>query len=165
MNNNVDTFVRLVREYLLVIDRAADSTPHSLLGSCARLLPRIYSAAMELPDVEPETDDLSSEGDAVSPMPTLQPLFGRYDGYFEVYDPYVEDEPVMSSLADDLADIYLDLARPLGAFDAGHVADAVWSWRFNVRGHCGDHLVDALRAIHRLVNDHMPSDYVPGADI
>ena len=120
---------------------------------------------MELPDVEPTTDDLSSEGNVASPMTTLQPLFGRYDGYFEVYDPYVEDEPVMSSLADDLADIYLDLARPLGAFDTGNVADAVWSWRFNVRGHCGDHLVDALRAIHRLVNDHMPSDYVPDADV
>jgi len=139
---SVDTFVQLVREYVTTIDRASQSQPHELLSSCARLLSRIYSAGLDLPDVQPTDDDVDAE--VASPMAKLTSLFGRYDNYFEVFDPFVDEKPVVGSLADDLADIYLDLARPLAAFDAGRTSDALWTWKFNLQGHCGDHLVDAL---------------------
>ena len=125
------------------------------LNACARFLPRIYAAGLELPDVEPTAEDIASG----SVRPTFQ--FGRFDIYWEIFDPYELDEPVAGSLADDLGDIYADLVEPLVAFDAGREADAVWQWKFNVRGHCGDHIVDALRAIHRAVHDHMTDDYNP----
>ena len=99
-----------------------------------------------------------------SPVHRPGHLLGRHDSYFEVFDPYVDEPPVVGSLADDLADIYLDLARPLRLFDRGRVADATWEWVFSMRSHCGDHLVDALRATHRALNSHMPSDYVAGGD-
>ncbi|HJT19778.1 MAG TPA: DUF5063 domain-containing protein [Nitrospira sp.] len=156
MSREIEIFVHLVRRYVRAVDRASESTPLALLTLCARLLPHIYAAALELPDVEPATDELERTGESPSPMARLRSLLGRYDEYFEVYDPYVETGPIIGSLADDLADIYLDLVRPLAAFDAGETADAIWSWRASLHGHCGDHLVDAMRAIHRAVNFHMP---------
>jgi uncharacterized protein DUF5063 len=151
--------VPLVREYVALLDRAREMKPHALLLACGKLLPRIYSAGLALPDIDP--DDSAAE--ASVPSPTL-PSLGRFDLYSEIYDPYVDEPPVMGSLADDLSEIYADLATPLREFDAGRVANAIWSWRFNITSHCGDHLVDALRAIHRAVNAHMPSDYDPGTD-
>lgn len=155
---NADAFASLVREYKGLIDGAAAVTAHGFLSSCASVLPRIYAAGIALPDVEPECADVGRSVE--SPMRKVGALLGRYDSYLEVFDPYVEAEPVRPLISDDIADIYLDLVNPLAAFEAGRVRDAVWTWKFNVRGHCGDHIVDTMRAIHRLVHDHMPADYV-----
>jgi hypothetical protein len=54
-----------------------------------------------------------------------------------------------------------DLGNSLVTFDAGNQAQAIWQWKFDIAGHCGDHIVDALRSIHRAVSDHMSPDYAP----
>lgn len=162
MTTVVDEFVALVREYVDLVDRANEKTAHAFLRSCAAVLPRVYAAGLELPDVEPMDEDLAPAVE--SPLSRVRKLLGRDDNYSEVFDPYVDEPPVVGSLGDDPADIYLDLARPLRTFDAGRVTDAVWEWRSGLRGHCGDHLVDAMRAIHRAVNSHMPPEYVSGRE-
>jgi hypothetical protein len=156
-------FVSFVRQYEALIDGAAQARPYDLLASCARLLPRIYAAGLDLPDLYADRD-IEETSLVSSPMSALLTLLGAVDRYFEVFDPVYDREAIAASLSDDLADIYLDLVRPLRQFDAGLQSEAVWQWRFNVRGHCGDHIVDALRAIHRLVNDHLDPDYRAGAD-
>jgi len=116
---------------------------------------------LQLPDVEPETDQPT--GTFSEPPSDSWVEMGRFDLYREVFDPVYDDGIVVSSLGDDLSDIYRDLKGPLLDYDNGSIIDAIWSWKFCLRGHCGDHLVDALRVIHRLVNDHMPQDYDPSA--
>jgi len=160
MTTAPNDFVSLVRQYVQLVERASDTTAHAFLHSCARVLARIYAAGIELPDVDPSDEDLTLQVE--SPLLPLRRLLGVYDNYFEVFDPYENEPAGEASLADDLADIYLDLARPLRAFERGRTTDAVWEWKFNIRGHGGDHLVDAMRAIHRAINAHMPSDYVAG---
>ena len=78
---------------------------------------------------------------------------GTFDAYFEVFDPFVEDELVIGSLTDDLGDIYVDLCEGLEYNQLGRYADALWSWRFSFDTHWGDHLVDALRALRRINSD------------
>ena len=161
----VDDFVALVHEYRALVDGAADSKVHAFLTSCARLLPRIYAAALELPDVEPDTEDIDSGVE--SPMDRLAVRIGRYDYYWEVFDPRIdgdEERVVCGQLSDDLADVYLDLVDPLASFEAGRVADAVWSWKFGLRSHYGAHIVSAMRAIHVLIHEHMPVDYAATDD-
>jgi hypothetical protein len=155
---SLDGFVSLIREYKALVDGAPTSTAHRFLSACAALLPRIYAAGISLPDTQPDSENVVRT--AESPTAALSTLLGRYDPYLEIFDPYVQEEPVHGVISDDLADIDLDVVNPLISFDAGHVNDAVWQWRFNVRGHCGDHIVDTMRAIHRLVHDHMPDDSV-----
>ncbi|HNB53677.1 MAG TPA: DUF5063 domain-containing protein [Anaerolineales bacterium] len=159
MDRNLEQFISLSREYISMIDNLSDKTmPHEFLSKCIVLLPQIYALGFQLPNIEPENSDVSKP-DFSSPMSSITKVLGKYDFYNEVFDPIFDEDIVTSSISDDLADIYKDLKDPLINYDCGKKNDAIWSWRFNILGHCGDHIVDALRAIHRLVNDHMPMDY------
>ena len=159
MHKNLEQFISLVREYISTLEGISNKTvPHSFLSKCRLLLLQIYTLGVQLPDVEPEEIEFS-KNDYPSPISSIEILLGKYDMYNEVFDPIYDNEIVGASLSDDLADIYQDLKDPLIDFDNNKKNDAIWSWKFNIQGHCGDHLVDSLRAIHRLVNDHMPEDY------
>jgi hypothetical protein len=134
--------------------------------ACSRLLPRIYAAGIELPDPELTPDDVELNPDQLeSPMSAIGQSLGKYDQYAEVFDPVFDREFLLTHLSDDLADIYSDLLVPLRWWDRGDDAartQALWQWKFNITGHCGDHLVDALRPIHRLVFNHMDPNYRSG---
>lgn len=74
--------------------------------------------------------------------------------YWEVFDPYEQDKPVTGALDDDLADIYRDLKEGLlvsSGIGAADIEEATWHWRFLFLTHWGDHLTDALRALHRVL--------------
>jgi len=159
--SGIENFLSLVREYVCLIESANSLSAHQLLSKCAVLLPKIYSLGLELPDVEP-TDEWNDEMVTYggnSPIQVLGSKIGKYDTYWEVFDTVFEKEAEAGSLSEDLASIYADLKGPLVAYENGRETDAVWTWKFNIKSHCGDHLVDALRTIHRLVNDHMDPDY------
>ncbi len=159
MDKNLEQFIALSREYISTVDNISEQTmPHDFLSKCLLLLPQIYALGLQLPDVEPEISDVSNSNFAY-PTSSIMKILGKYDLYNEVFDPVFDEDIVTSSISDDLADIYKDLKDPLSEYDCGKENDAVWAWRFNILGHCGDHIVDTLRAIHRLVNDHMPMDY------
>lgn len=144
-------FVGNVREYVALIDKSDALPVLTLLSRAADVLARIYSATWK---IEPaEATEAASLKRRPSPMQRLGSQLGPYDPYFCVFDALVQDEPVMGSLSDDLADIYLDLAGALDELDAGRHDDAVWSWRFVLRGHAGDHLVRALPALHAVLRE------------
>jgi hypothetical protein len=71
-------------------------------------------------------------------------------GYWDVFDPLKEEEkePVFTTLADDLADIYRDVKENFSLYEAGYIHEAVWQWRFNFLIHWGQHLTGAQRAMH-----------------
>lgn len=159
----VEKFVTLTRDYVALVDACASGSLRDFLVACARLLPQIYAVGIELPDPELPEDDFELPPDELkSPMSAIGELLGKYDEYAEVFDPVIDREFLLTHLSDDLADIYSDLLVPLRWWDRGGGAartQAVWQWKFNITGHCGDHLVDALRPIHRLVYDHLNPDY------
>jgi hypothetical protein len=153
----IENFLSLVREYVGLIESANSLTAHQLLYKCAVLLPKIYSLGLELPDVELRSDDtVTYEG---NPPTGIGSKLGKYDLYWEIFDPVFEKEVVAGNLSEDLTSIYMELKGPLIAYEKGEASDAIWEWKFNIKSHCGDHLVDALRTIHRLINDHMDPDY------
>ena len=51
------SFVDLATRYCTLIERAAGLTAADLLVDAERRLPALYSAALDLPDTEPTTDD------------------------------------------------------------------------------------------------------------
>jgi hypothetical protein len=114
--------------------------------SLLRLLPELYVAALDLPDVEPTDRDFDL------PAQKLQIDFGEIAWYKEIFDPYeMEDQPVTGDLVDDLMDIYSDVKRGLLIYEQGtpdDKVDAVWHWKFDFGAHWGFHLVDAIRAMH-----------------
>ncbi len=154
-------FVPLVRAYVSVIETAATLTAYALLTECALLLPQLYAWGYRLPDIFlPELDD--NQAPATEITRPLFARFGPYAHYRLVYDPIFDEEIVIGHIADDLADIYHDLKRPLNLYDRGEDNAqqlALWEWRFTLRGHSGNHIVNVLRPIHFLINTHMPPDF------
>ena len=77
------------------------------------------------------------------------------DGYCAVFSPLNElgddSGPVMISLRDALADIYLDLERGFRHFDSGHTQSALWSWNQSFDSHWSRHLSHAQSALAEFV--------------
>jgi hypothetical protein len=144
-------FIGDVRAYVELIDSCDMLEPRQLLMRAAELLCRIYSAGIRIEATTPSDDKLRPG--RPSPLRSLSMRLGPLDLYFGVFNARVQDEPVVGSLADDLADIYLDLSMSLDDFDAGHHDDATWGWRFALRGHTGDHLTHAIPAIHAILQE------------
>ena len=158
--SGIENFLSLVREYVRLIESAHSFSAHQLLSKCAVLLPKIYSFGLQLPDVEPTdqwSDEIVTYGG--NPPTGIGSKLGKYDLYWEIFDPVFEKDVVAGTLSEDLTSIYTELKGPLIAYEKGEASDAIWEWKFNIKSHCGDHLVDALRTIHRLINDHMDPDY------
>jgi len=76
------------------------------------------------------------------------------DEYWEVYDPFSDEDPVIVSIRDSLADIDRDLRQGLDLFDAGKVGEAAWHWRVLHGVHWGRQLLGAQRAIHAWLSRH-----------
>jgi uncharacterized protein DUF5063 len=80
----------------------------------------------------------------------LRAHLGEWDAYREIFDPYdfVDESSVVGSLADDISDIYAEIAGALKCWDAGNRDGALWTWRFGFQSHWGRHLTSALRALY-----------------
>jgi hypothetical protein len=144
-------FLGDVREYVQLIESCESLSALKLLTHSAELLARIYSAGLGITPTPPSDDRIPQT--RPSPLKRLTNHLGSLDSYFCVFNARVDEKPVVGSLADYLADIYLDLAAPLDDFEAGHHDDAMWGWRFALRGHAGDHLVRVLPAIHAILQE------------
>ncbi len=138
-------------------DEGADAARECLI----RLL-ELYRAGLALP---PEwSDDLEDRED--TPRVSDEDWRKAYraaarlplDNYSEVFDPteVPDDEPVIGSLADDLADIYRDVVTGLRAHERGDRANAVWEWSFGLRSHWGAHATGAVRALHWFLTNQAP---------
>ena len=145
MLDAIKSFVAQAKQFLDFVDSCNALPLNERLQKLSVLLAGLYLAAINLPDVEPTDSDL----DFVVQNPKIS--FEDVDGYWEVFDPYEQEEPLMASLADDITDIYTDIKKRFSIYERGteaDVVDAVWHWRFDFESHWGFHLVDALRAIH-----------------
>lgn len=113
------------------------------------LTAELFSRAIELPPV--------FEADAEIPEITTdeyQRVFRRFGSlpfnyYSECFNPLVvpAEEPVTADLADDLADIWLDVKAGLVLYRSGNRARAAWHWRFHFEAHWGHHASAALYAL------------------
>jgi hypothetical protein len=147
MREEAERFAAVAREFSELVDTATEREPADLRERLLRILPALYLAGLDLPFEAPdaEYDDVELQLDFVR----LSKHLGELDRYWEVYDPTEETKPVESFIALDLAEIRNDLQQGLLALERGEPPEAVvWEWRFGLEHHWGDHLVDALRAIH-----------------
>lgn len=173
----IAAFARLAEEFCALVDGREALGRDGLLRAVHIRLAPLYAAALALPGVEAMDDGLEeSDGDEdqedvdvaallegsgkdrlgneqwMALYRSLDALIGEGGLYAEVFDPWAQppEEPVTGSLADDVADIYRDLADGLTKWRRGEVAAAWWEWRFGFTIHWGEHAVSALRALHAL---------------
>jgi len=145
-------FAAVADRYLKWVDDWADR-PEENARAALGLLPELYLAALALPNIWPDTPyDKRVSKEHHERWKTLTTKFDSLPvrNYLNVFSPLErgDDEPVSCWLADDLADIYLDLEEGLGYLEKGDAEQAIWVWRFGFWNHWGRHLVGALSALH-----------------
>lgn len=142
----VAVFVDQARQFCDFVEKASEYSLDKRLICARQRLLELYETGFALPHVNaPDIEE------GASPQrPRSWPGFGKFETYWEVFDPYEDTAPVAGSLSDDVLDVYGDLQRGLALWDKESARTAaIWDWRFHFDNHWGDHAIDALRALHR----------------
>jgi hypothetical protein len=156
MSDNIELMQRF-RAGVTKFIEAVDSAPHLetevFLTNVGHSMAELYSIALSLPAVGPETTDTDE-----SPFKTdkwdelhrsLREKIGPLDTYWTIFDFTEKQEPVQGSLAEDISEIYFDLKQSLHLEEIGvPKSDVLFDWRLDFRSHWGRHLLGALTAIH-----------------
>jgi len=158
-----DRFRVIALRFCSLVDAAPNMDRTELLVAVYRMLPGLIDEAVRLPEVE-----LSEKHDELAPKaarlrshdhqrlyPMLKEKLGDWDLYRHVFDPTKDEEAILGTLSDDLADIYHDLKDGLILDETLQAPpeDSIWTWRLLFHSHWGEHAISALGAIHRRLFD------------
>jgi hypothetical protein len=159
-SRNVVEFTAAANEFCKYAEHSAEMKGDELLGILQRILPFLYLKASLLPSLEPFFEDgnekFVTESDWTAIHDILKDKFGTADDYLEVFDEKLNESegPVVSSISENMADIYQDLKDFLLLYQTGTkevMNDAVWECRLNFENYWGQKLTNSLRAIHRFI--------------
>ena len=159
-SRNVIEFVAVAHEYCKYAEHSSQLKGDELLRILQRILPLMYIKASLLPQLNPYFDDgnekFVTESDWIVIHETLKNKFGTADDYLEVFDEKTIDTEgtVVSSISENMADIYQDIKDFLLLYQTGTVEvmnDALWECRMNFENFWGQKLVNAMRAIHKFI--------------
>lgn len=146
LRDPIDDFAAVARTFCEWAERDRADEPRAVL----QLLAELYAAALRLPQGEAPDDTIDGttheEWQRVYRRCASLPI----DYYAEMFNPLegIDAEPVMASLADDLADIHRDLRRGLHRYEQGLKEAAAWEWAFHFHAHWGHHATAAIYALH-----------------
>lgn len=139
----INSFYRLVTEFCNYFKE--NEITNDAIDYLITSLMKLYIAALELPLIDPETDEVrDTQKCSIKIDRKLKTT------YWEVFDPWEEETPIRGNLYDDFSDIVKDLQRGIEEYDLGRIGNAVFEWRFGVTNHWGDHTVNTIRALHWL---------------
>jgi hypothetical protein len=159
-SRNVIEFVAVANEYCKYAEHSSEIKGDEMLRILQRLLPLLYLKASLLPALEPFFEDgnekFVTEPDWFRIHDMFKDRFGKANDYLEVFDEKINDSdsPVMSNLAENMADIYQDLKNFLLLYQTGTsevMNDAIWECRMNFENFWGQTLVNSMRAIHKFI--------------
>jgi hypothetical protein len=161
-SRHVVEFVAVANEYCKYAEHASDLKGEDLLKILQRLLPLLYLKASFLPELEPVFEDgnekFVTEPDWFKIHDAFKLRFGSANDYREVFDERADEAEtegaVVSSLSENMTDIYQDLKNFLLLYQTGTdevMNDALWECRQNFETYWGQKLVNALRAIHKFI--------------
>jgi hypothetical protein len=159
-SRNVIEFVAVANEYCKYTEHAAELKGDELLKIMQRIMPLLYLKASLLPLLntffEDGNEKFVTESDWTTIHETLKEKFGTANDYLEVFDEKISDSegPVLSSISENMADIYQDMKDFLLLYQTGTsevMNDAVWECRLNFETFWGQKLLNSMRAIHKFI--------------
>jgi hypothetical protein len=159
-SRNIVEFVAVANEFCKYAEHASELKGDELLKILQRILPLMYLKASLLPQLNAYFEDgnekFVTESDYGRIQETLKEKFGTANDYLEVFDEKINDTdgPVLSSISENMADIYQDMKDFLLLYQTGTVEvmnDAVWECRMNFENFWGQKLVNSMRAIHKFI--------------
>ena len=159
-SHNVVEFVAVANEFCKYAERASEIKGDELLKILQRILPLMYLKASLLPQLDPFFEEgnekfvTESHWNGINNI--LKEKFGTANDYLEVFDEKItlSEGPLVSSISENMADIYQDLKDFLLLYQTGTdevMNDAVWECRLNFESFWGQKLVNSMRAIHKFI--------------
>ena len=159
-SRNVVEFVAVANEFCKYAEHASELKGDELLRILQRILPLMYIKASLLPQLNPCFEDgnekFVTESDWIVINEILKEKFGTANDFLEVFDEKINETegPVLSSISENMADIYQDIKDFLLLYQTGTgevMNDALWECRMNFENFWGQKLVNAMRAIHKFI--------------
>ncbi len=159
-SRNVIEFVAVANEFCKYAEHASELKGDELLKILQRILPFMYLKASLLPELNPFFEDgnekFVTESDWKKMQEIFREKFGTADDYPEVFDEKISesDDHVISSISENMADIYQDIKDFLLLYQTGTpevMNDSVWECRLNFESFWGQKLVNSMRAIHKFI--------------
>ena len=159
-SRNVIEFVAVANEFCKYIEHASELKGDEMLKIFQRILPLMYLKASLLPQLDPYFEEgnekFVTESDYMTIQDILKEKFGTADDYLEVFDERITESegPVLSSISENMADIYQDMKDFLLLYQTGTgevMNDAVWECRLNFENFWGQKLVNSMRAMHKFI--------------
>jgi hypothetical protein len=162
-SNSVMNFVEAASCYCLLIETKQSDSPKEFLEILNGQLLTLYTMGLNLPDVFIKSNkDFDTNVPEAKMRAVVKSIGDRipFSYYWTVLNPLDESnlpETGTGDLADDLADIYLDLKRALMQFDSeGPEAkeNAIWQFKFDFNNHWQEHCIGALQIIFQYLFDN-----------
>lgn len=159
LSKYTEDFVRVALEFCILIEKVKPEEKQTFLGNILKILPLLYLKISVIPPVEEYYDsDLESKvnEDLYAKVETnLSEVLGEDNFYLETFHPDINlsDSPVAVRISEDLADIYQDIGNFIGVFKNGQketMNDSLVQCIENFKKYWGQHLVNALRALHHI---------------
>jgi uncharacterized protein DUF5063 len=156
MSDNIELMRRFrnaAAKFIEIVDSAPRLETEVFLAKVSHGMAELYSIALSLPAVEPDTTDknnaLAKTASSYELHRSLKEKIGPLDTYWTIFDFTEKQGPVQGSLSGDISEIYVDLKQSLSLEEPGiSKPDVLFDWRLDFRSHWGRHLLGALTAIH-----------------
>ncbi len=152
-------FITVANEYCGFLELQNQFPAKDFVDKSTKLLPLLYLKACLLPKFEPRLDDVPekfvSEYDYNHINNNIAEKLGEHNDFLEVFhdDMQYSDTPILSSVSENLCDIYQDLKNTLSNFELAAedvMNDAMFECQSNFETLWGQALVNALRALHQM---------------
>ncbi len=161
-SKNVVEFVTVANEFCLMLESCGKLTEEEFVAMAQKILPLLYLKGSVLPKNDTELDEdiekFVNESDWSFIHSMVKEKVGANDEYLEVFeeDMQYSDAPVVTTISENMADIYQDIKDFITAYKVGTIAimnDALWELNNNFAAYWGQKTVNVLRQIHQLATN------------
>ncbi len=159
-SRQVVEFVAVATEFCKYAEHASEIKGEDMIRIMQRILPLLYLKASLIPEFKPYFEDgnekFVNESDWNIIHDSFKRKLGSANDYLDISDEKTNEpgSTVVSSLAENFADIYQDLKDFILLYQTGTgevMNDALWDCRENFENIWGQKIVNALKAIHKYI--------------
>lgn len=152
----MEKFIEVAKNFISWVDAADHRSTEEMIVLNSIVL-SLYSLAFDLKCYS-DAEDLDGEGmtheewqevrDRLKDLP--------FDNYKTIYNLLeLNEDAIVGSLSDDLADIYRDIKPLVGVFDRGQIKEAEDGLKMSFEIHWSQHSVSALKVLRQYLQNEV----------